>query len=218
MSQPASLIEAIRRRPEMYIGRKSITAFYHFLGGFQMACGLHRIEDDRLGLKIPPDFHDWVAYRTHFRESTSGWCNMILATTKSEEEAFDRFFELLEEHSDRVPRLVAEIIGPVSTTRTVRDGQELVIPPPEKVQLVKYTDDPGFYAIHNSKEWTDQFYRYLSWRSGLRGGELVIHDEASYNEMLRENEEWKREVYERVSGSSDNAADQLPARRESEAP
>jgi hypothetical protein len=110
MNQPPTWIDAIRQRPGMYLGSKSLTALYHFLGGYQLACSLHRIKDERLGLKNPYDFHDWVAYRTHFRESTLGWCRMIVATSRSEEEAFDRFFELLKEHSERVPWLVAELI------------------------------------------------------------------------------------------------------------
>jgi hypothetical protein len=195
MSKRASLINAIRQRPAMYFGGiKSLTALYHFLGGFQMACGLHGIENDGLGLTIPHDFCDWVAYRTHFRESTSGWCNMIVSTAESEEVAFDRFFELLEEHFQRVPTLVAEILSPISNTRTTKNGKDFLIPPPKRVQLVKYTDDPGFFALHESEDWTDRFHPYLCWMSGLNGGQLAIHDEESYGQMIRESEQWEREV------------------------
>lgn len=199
MSQPASLIDAIRQRPDMYFGSKSLTAFYHFLSGYQVACGLHQIKDDRLGLEIPSDFHDWVAYRTHFRESTSGWCKMIVATSQSEEEAFDRFFELLKEHSARVPRLVAEIIHPASNCRNERDGKDYLIPPPAKVQIITYTEDPGFFALHDSEEWRDRFHPFLSWMWGLSGGELVIHDEEAYRKIQRATEEWEREVDESMT-------------------
>lgn len=187
-----SVIESIRRRPAMYMGVKSLTAFHQFLNGYQLACDLHQIKDDRLGLRIPSDFHDWVAYRTHFRESTTGWCNMIVATSKSEEEAFDRFFILLEEHADRVPRVVAEIIGPSSSTNSG------LVPPPERVRLVKFTNDPGFFVLYGSENWRDRFYPHLSWMHGLYGGEWVIHDEASYDKMIRENQEWERELEERL--------------------
>jgi hypothetical protein len=203
MSQSALLIDAIRQRPGMYFGSKSLTAFYHFFSGYQVACGIHQIKDDRLGLEIPSDFHDWVAYRTHFWESTSGWCNMIVATSQSEEEAFDRFFEFLKEHSARVPRLVAEIIHPASNFRTERDGIDYLIPPPAKVQIVTYTEDPGFFALHDSEEWRDRFHPFLSWMWGLSGGELVIHDDEAYREIQRATEEWEREVDE--SMNEDNA-------------
>jgi len=42
-------------------------------------------------------FHDWVAHRLGFAESTSGWCNMIREKSKSEEDAFEQFFVLLAE-------------------------------------------------------------------------------------------------------------------------
>ena len=186
MSKAALLINQIRQRPALYLGTKSLTAFYHFLRGYWMACQLHEIDDDD-GLNIPQDFNDWVAYRTHFHEPTSGWCNMIVSNARSEEEAFDRFFELLEEHSRRVPRLVAEILNPISNWRTTRNGTDFLIPPPKRVQLVKYTNDPGFFALHESEDWPDRFHPYLSWM-GPEGGQPVIHDEESYREMVCENE------------------------------
>lgn len=187
MIEPTSLIESIRIRPGMYFGEKSLTAFYHFLGGFQFACSLHGIEDNRLGLRFPADFHDWVAYRCRFKESTSGWYKMIVATTDSEEAACDRFFELLKEHAIRVPTLVAEIVKPSSHVSAMRDGREVVLPAPERVQLVRYTSDPGFYALYGTEDFTDGFFPSLSWIWGIGGGEIVIHDKKSYDEMLREN-------------------------------
>lgn len=203
MNQPTTLIDAILKRPGMYLGSKSLTAFYHFLGGYEVACSLHQIKDDRLGLEIPYDFHDWVAYRTHFLDSTSGWCKMIVATSRSEEEAFDRFFELLKEYSERVPRLVAELIHPVSNSWTSRNGESSLIPAPEKVRIVAYSDDPGFFALHESEDWTDRFRPFLSWIDGLSGGEWVIHDEAAFRRIQRATEEWEREV---DAGTLENAA------------
>ena len=195
MTEPKSLIDAIRLRPAMYIGDKSLRSFQCYLHGFEMACRLHQIEDNRLGLTIPPDFHDWVAYRTHFKESTSGWCNMIVATTNSEQEAFDRFFELINEHSQRTPKLVAEILNSTSrTTRVYPDGREVHIAAPERVRLVQYTDDPGFFALFDSQDWADRFYPYLSWMYEVEGGELVIHDEESYRALVRDNEERAKHI------------------------
>jgi hypothetical protein len=198
MSQSTSMIESIRHRPGLYLGSKSLTAFYHFLNGYKIACSAHRIEEDLLGLEIPHDFHEWVAYRTRFRESTSGWCNMIVATSRSEEEAFDRFFELLKEHSARVPRLVAEILHPETTAiRMELDGKDYRIPPPpRRVRIVTYTDDPGFFALHDCEEWPDRFYPCPSRMVGLSGGEWVIHDEEAFREMQQASEEWERELNE----------------------
>jgi hypothetical protein len=42
-------------------------------------------------------FHDWIAGRLGYAESTSGWYKMIRGRCASEREAFDRFYELLDE-------------------------------------------------------------------------------------------------------------------------
>jgi hypothetical protein len=197
MTPPASLIEQVRLRPGLYFGCKSLTAFYHYYLGYRTACVYHRIDAHPFDLKIPDDFHDWAAYRTHYRESTSGWCNMIVQTSPSEEAAFDRFFELLDEHAQRTPHLIAEIIAPISTTSRLLNPltrEEAHLPAPAKVQLVKYNDhDPGFFALYDSPDWRDQFHPYLSWMRGLRDGEWIIHDPPAYQQMLREDEEYQRE-------------------------
>jgi hypothetical protein len=46
-------------------------------------------------------FNTWVAKELGFAESTSGWCNMILARAESEDKAFDMFFELLDRFRGR---------------------------------------------------------------------------------------------------------------------
>jgi len=198
-SEQMSLTEALKRRPAMYLGSKSLTALKNFITGFQVACGMHGIECEDVFV-IPKDFHDWVAYRTHFRESTSGWCNMLLAKTGNEEEAFDRFFQLLDEHENRVPQIVAEIRRPNSSVSTRDDeGEDIPLGPPETVRIVIYTDDPGFFAYFvcnekNKNEWMwfdGMFHPYLSWFFGTEGGEIIIKDEIAYARLARENQEWK---------------------------
>ena len=99
MEDAPPLLDILLTRPGMLLGTKSLTALHHFVNGFNVACSEHQITDDRLGLDIPNSFHDWVAAKLGFRESTAGWCSMILSTSQSEEEAYDRFFEFLEEHA-----------------------------------------------------------------------------------------------------------------------
>ncbi|MAT69924.1 MAG: hypothetical protein CMJ58_10425 [Planctomycetaceae bacterium] len=44
-------------------------------------------------------YHDWVAAKLGFRESTAGWRNMILERAgDNETEAFQLFFRLLDEY------------------------------------------------------------------------------------------------------------------------
>lgn len=74
-SDPTQLWQAIRQRPELYLGKRSVTALRHFLCGWSTALEEYQIANDKLPL--PDDIHDWVAYRLGFHKSTSGWDNMI---------------------------------------------------------------------------------------------------------------------------------------------
>lgn len=156
-AQPKSFIEAIRAWPGMYLGEPSLRAFFHFLSGYQTALHHHGIKDDTTLDLVPRDFHDWVAYRTHFDESTSGWCNMIIETSESDAQAFDRFFELLAEHAARVPKVVA-ILKNKGGHYDQGDGPT---PYPARIPLVVYTDDPGFFA--QTIPGDERFYPYLNW-------------------------------------------------------
>ncbi|HXT12089.1 MAG TPA: hypothetical protein VN873_11045 [Candidatus Angelobacter sp.] len=85
----------IGKRPGLYIVERSIYRLESFLIGY--AAGLGRV-----GFKLRDDthfyrFHDWIARRLGFSESTSGWANMIRNKSASDEEAFRQFYVLLDE-------------------------------------------------------------------------------------------------------------------------
>jgi hypothetical protein len=79
----------------MYIVEPSLYRLHSFLTGYTGGLG-------RVGFALRDEadfhrFHDWVARRLGFFESTSGWVNMIRDKSTSDAEAFARFFELLDE-------------------------------------------------------------------------------------------------------------------------
>jgi hypothetical protein len=147
-------LDKIRKRPGLYLGECSVSALYHTIGGYNLALGLHGIENDT-SLRLPNDFNDWVAYRLHYKESTSGWKNMILGISQNEAAAFSRFFELLDQHATRKCRVVAKLIGCQKTYTVGSEGLERIERYPASISLVTYTDDPGFspcptnLAIHS---------------------------------------------------------------------
>src|ERR1700756_4226792 len=102
----------------MYLGTRSLSALSHFLAGYGFALHVHEIPSSH---HLPGDFHEWVAYRLHFFESTSGYRNMILKRVPNESAALDRFFELLDEHHSRKPQVVARVDG-YNRQYSVRDG------------------------------------------------------------------------------------------------
>jgi hypothetical protein len=147
------LIDVIREKPPLYIGERSLSALYSFLQGY--ATGL-RFYDIEAPHPLPSDFHEWVAYRLHFFESTSGYRNMILKRVPDESAALDRFFELLDEHRKRESRLVATARCDKEFTRyTAKDGyretgQATRIP--LLLKLIAYTDDPGFFVTSDDAD------------------------------------------------------------------
>lgn len=91
------MIALIRPRPAMYIGDHSLFCLRSFLDGCFFLAEEHGIRTD----ESPSfgGFHDWVAERFGWYESTAGWCNIIVAECDGDPgRALDRFFELIEEY------------------------------------------------------------------------------------------------------------------------
>ena len=162
MTQQDNILQQIQRRPAMYTGENTLRSICHFLSGYSFALDRHGVSTDNDPLILPREFHDWVAYRLHFYESTSGWCNMICQRTSTDQEAIDRFSQLLDDFQTRIPHTVAKLKGHNKTfQRTVghrtADG-ELVQSPcvtcnyPDSISLVTYTDDPGFFAYSDTAD------------------------------------------------------------------
>jgi len=192
MANDESVLEAIRKRPAMYLGVYSLSALRHFISGYSFALDTHAIRDASDPLTLPRDFHDWVAYRLRFKESTSGWCNMILNRAGSENDAFDRFFTLLDEYRVRSPHLVAKLVGyRKSYLRTCGDVTEQLQYPPS-ISLVTYTDDPGFFASSDTDDEFpyEGFFSCIDWFemcTGAKRALLTIVDH-EWNYGIREGE------------------------------
>ena len=89
----------IKRRPGFYIdGDKSLKRVRSYLVGYQV--GSTSTANEPTDEVEFHHFHDWVAKRLGFGESTSGWCNMILERAGSDEKAYDMFFKLLDEFKE----------------------------------------------------------------------------------------------------------------------
>ncbi len=193
-----NILEQIRNRPEMFLGCRSLTALCHYLDGYERAKREAGAFNSDL---LPKDFHDWVAYRLHFHEATSGFGRMILSKISDEAIALQRFFELLDEYHARKATLVARVHCHPAGFRqrqTVHDANgnltkdEFVSCAPE-VKVVVYTDDPGFFIVNDDPQ-SDvpghaAFLPTLSWihtpyRPDLEF--MTILDERCYERLLSE--------------------------------
>jgi hypothetical protein len=193
------LLEVIREKPAMYLGERSLSALQHFLAGYGYALFVHDVPHE---FQLPRDFHDWVAYRLHFFESTSGYRNMILKHVRDEAAALDRFFELLDKHRKRQPHIVATVQGHRReyTIATKMDGAVTHKPGllPETLTLVTYTDDPGFFVScpdptigFPEKDRFIATLRSFELFSGVSKENLTILDATTYNRWLIEEDRFK---------------------------
>lgn len=93
----------------MYIGQASLQNLRAFLAGYEFGIS-------QTSISVPeeiPDFagfHDWVANKLGYGESTSGWNGMIASQRVDPEEAVYLFFQLLDEYRGLHPRALAEAI------------------------------------------------------------------------------------------------------------
>lgn len=71
---------------------------------------------------------------------------MIIERLGDGPHAVDRFFSLLDEHSARVARVVAEFSGRRKTYTEYYLGQVNERSFPSKITLTAYTDDPGLFV------------------------------------------------------------------------
>lgn len=91
------LLDRIKKRPAIFLdGDPSLKRLRSFLVGYE--CALGRLQLTLAGHAIFYLFNDWVAAHLDFGNSTSGWCNMILAKCGNDDaKAYQFFFDLLDQ-------------------------------------------------------------------------------------------------------------------------
>ena len=88
------MLQSIKQRPGMYLGRCSITRLQSFLDGYMGArqdLGLPLTEQEREF----EGFQEWIQKRFSIN-SNHGWDSIILFYSADERDALNTFFELFE--------------------------------------------------------------------------------------------------------------------------
>jgi hypothetical protein len=89
-----NLLQRIKQRPGMYLGRCSITRLRSLLDGYGMArmeLGLPRTDQES---KFD-GFQEWIQKKYNIT-SSHGWDSIILFYSADEKDALNNFFELFE--------------------------------------------------------------------------------------------------------------------------
>jgi len=79
MKQCYTLLKKMEDRPAMWTGEATLKSIRTFLDGYYLALHENNLVDE--GEEVEPNFHDWIANKLGFGESTAGWHHMILAYT-----------------------------------------------------------------------------------------------------------------------------------------
>lgn len=143
------LLEKIHQRPALYLGESSITVFSGYFYGFFEGSKLYK--DKRTVVELRK-FHDWVAMRLGYFESTSGWKNMLLKSENgNEEKAFKKFFVFLDEFKNREAKIIYEAKISSKKTKAVT------------AQIIRYKKNKGCFIRwigKDDKVFPDEFYCY----------------------------------------------------------
>ncbi|MFB2880402.1 hypothetical protein [Floridanema aerugineum] len=88
------MLQEIKKRPGMYLGKRSISRLRSFLDGYMGAredLGLPQTEQE----KEFNGFQEWIQERFNIT-SSHGWDSIILFYSADERDALEKFFELFE--------------------------------------------------------------------------------------------------------------------------
>jgi hypothetical protein len=93
MTRVVDLLKEMRGRVAVYVGTTSLTKLAAFLRGYDYALYKQGVDDVN---RFFGGFQNWLHDRFH--TTTHSWDNTILAHSKDEADAVDRFWNLLDEY------------------------------------------------------------------------------------------------------------------------
>ncbi len=95
-----NLLEKIKRKPALYLGKTSITDLRMFIVGYRFARAEMGISNSEAESDFYKNFQPWLQNRLSIR-TVNAWDKIILLTSIDEKAAFDYFFQLLDEFLQR---------------------------------------------------------------------------------------------------------------------
>ena len=100
MSKLFEILQKIKTKPGMYIGRASVSDLFHFLVCFKTALRELGVEATKEEMDFYREFQPWIQKKYHVSTSNS-WAKIIMLHCGSEQEGFNTFYRLLDEFQNR---------------------------------------------------------------------------------------------------------------------
>ena len=94
-----NFFQMVRERPSMYVRNCSLDDLELICHGYAMALGVHGI--DEFGTRFNQQFAEYLLERYGW-SMCCGWARGIREQSHGDDEAFRRFFELVEEFRDHL--------------------------------------------------------------------------------------------------------------------
>ncbi len=177
-----SILSHIEKRPKMYFREVNTLALESFISGFHAGHECNS-KHEECGVCEFHQFHDWVKCRLHSDKTGLSWRDLLLEHY-DDEIAFKKFFELVDEFKNRNFEIIAELLNTKIVCRQEVGGEAKQIPITSKIQLGKYTDDPGYWLkISGLDECRlSGFYRdleFLEMFIGISRADWTIYDQSA---------------------------------------
>ncbi|MFB2839553.1 hypothetical protein [Floridanema evergladense] len=100
MSGVFELLEKIRTKPGMYIGRPSVSDLFMFLVGYEYGHGESGVEPTEEEDDFYGEFQPWLQKKLGIK-TVSSWAKIIMLSCHDEKIGFEKFFKLLDEFKQR---------------------------------------------------------------------------------------------------------------------
>ncbi len=156
----------------MYFGH-SLLQIEIFCHGYYAGLAAHRIREDA---PIVGTFHfgEWL-YRRFQWPHNCGWAQAIRRNFKSDEEAFERFFQLIDEYRTLRPETCAKVsLAPGhKPTGECTYGNGAWPLPPLRLEVCRYAPEEFYFLVEYYRESVDDRTSFVSEKAAFSHAERM---------------------------------------------